>query len=67
MRILRKVVMYASAVFSVINLVGVVLELLTLSLTGALWALLRAAGWAAVCVYMLRLEKNAAPPAAPAS
>jgi O-antigen/teichoic acid export membrane protein len=62
MRTLRKLLMYASAVFALINLVGVVLALLTLNWAGAGWSLLRAAGWTAVCVYLLRLEKNAAPP-----
>ena len=60
MKLLRKIILFVSGAFALINLVGLLLHLVTFHLGGALWSLLGAAGWTAVCVYMIRLERSAA-------
>ncbi|MCX5795928.1 MAG: hypothetical protein NTY77_10570 [Elusimicrobia bacterium] len=62
MRLLRKIMLFACGVLALINLVGLVLDLVTLHWLGAGWALLRAAGWAAVCVYLIRLDRRVSAP-----
>ena len=60
MKLLRKVILFVSGALALINLVGLLLHLVTFHLVGALWSLLRVAGWSAVCVYLIRLERSAA-------
>jgi hypothetical protein len=60
MKLLRKIILFASGALALVNLAGLLLHLATFHLAGALWSLLRAAGWGAVCVYMIRLERSAA-------
>lgn len=67
MRILRKIFLFVSAAFALFDLLRTAKNLLTFHPLNACWSLLFAAGWAAVFIYLLRLEKNAAAPAAPGS
>jgi len=64
MKLLRKILLFASGAFALLNLAGALLDLVTLHWVAAGWALLRAAGWTAVCVYLIRLDRRAAAAAA---
>ena len=58
MKILRKVILFASGILALVNLVGVFLDAVTLHWRSIPWALLRVAGWTAVCVYLIRLDRR---------
>jgi uncharacterized membrane protein YccC len=58
MKLIRRIILFVCGAFALIDLGGVLLHLVTFHWVKALWALLYAAGWGAVCVYMIRLERN---------
>ena len=60
MKLLRKIILFASGALALVNLVGVLLHLVTFHWGAIPMALLRLAGWTAVCVFMIRLERGGA-------
>ncbi|MDD5630278.1 MAG: hypothetical protein PHU21_14525 [Elusimicrobia bacterium] len=67
MKIFRRIIMFATGILALVNLVGVVLVVMTRNWGALPWALLRLAIWAGICVYLIRLDRRAAapPPEAP--
>ena len=60
MKILRKIILFVSGILALVNLVGVFLDVVTLHWLAIPWKLLHVAGWAAVCVFMILLDRRGA-------
>jgi hypothetical protein len=60
MKPLRKLILFATGILALVNLVGLFLDVLTLSWRAMPWKLLHVAGWAAICVYMIILDRRGA-------
>lgn len=65
MKLVRKLLVFSTGILALVDLVGVFLDVLILHWRSVPWALLKAAFWAAACVYLVILDRRAGGAAAP--
>ena len=67
MKIIRKIILFVSGILALRYLVGVFLDMVTFHWRAIPWALLQMAGWTAVCVYLILLDRQGAAPSSEGS